>query len=385
MESQSLTQRCRGRWPEIMAVLAPYEDLLKAIERGSRRQGWCPVHIGQHGDAFRVFKNFTETGGAVCNSCGKFGTGFKVLMWVNGWDVVRTGRELKRFLDGERIDPSPAKPRILVPAGPVEKETYRPTRERLLELWNEALPLTHPDAEPARRYFAARGLAALDLEALTVLRCHPKLSYYDFETRQFIGHFYALLAYVVDVANELVALHRTYLTEDGRKAPVSRVKKMLVAAGAVLSGAAVRLLPAKGSVVLTSEGLENGLTFLLKNPIPTWPATSTSLLGTLMLPAHVQHVVIAGDLEPPKVQPNGSIRQPGRDAAQKLADRVKAEGRTVEMLFPKPRRAGVEKLDWNQVLMEYGLDAIPRLSTQVRMLPTALRLAQLSHGTVIRG
>jgi hypothetical protein len=368
-----------------MAVLAPYEDLLKAIERGSRRQGWCPVHRGQHGDAFRVFKDFNDTGGAVCNSCGKFGTGFKVLMWINGWDELRTGRELKRFLDGERITPSPAKPRILAPAAPAEKETYRPTRERLLELWNEALPLAHADSDPVRRYFASRGLGALDLDALSVLRCHPRLAYYDFEKREFIGYFLALLAYVVDSANELVALHRTYLTEEGRKAPVSRVKKMLAAANTTLSGAAVRLLPAAGSVLLTSEGLENGLTFLLRNPIPTWPATSSSLLGTLKLPASVKHVVIAGDLEAPKRQPDGSVRQPGRDAAQKLADRVKAEGRTVEMLFPKPRKPGVEKLDWNQVLMEYGLDAIPRLGTQIRLLPTALRLAQLSHGTVVRG
>lgn len=385
MESQSLTQRCRGRWPEIMAALAPYEDLLKAIERGSRRQGWCPVHRGQHGDAFRVFKDFSDTGGAVCNSCGKFGTGFKVLMWINGWDELRTGRELKRFLDGERIEPVSAKPRILAPAAPAEKASYRPTRERLSELWEESLPLTHPGAEPVRRYFASRGLGALDLEALKVLRCHPKLSYYDFEKRQFIGYYPALVAYVVDTSNELVALHRTYLTEDGGKAPVSRAKKMLAAENAVLSGAAVRLMPASGSVLLTSEGLENGLTFLLKNAIPTWPATSTSLLGTLILPPQVRHTVIAGDLEPPQQQPDGSLRRPGRDAAQKLADRIKAEGRTVEMLFPTPRKAGIDKLDWNQVLMEYGLDAIPRLSTQIRLLPTALRLAQLSHGTVIRG
>lgn len=383
MESQSLTQRCRGRWPEIMAALAPFEDLLKAIERGSRRQGWCPVHRGQHGDAFRVFKDFRETGGAVCNSCGKFGTGFKVLMWINGWDELRTGQALKRFLDGERTPISSAMRKVAVPVMPREQETTRPTRERLLELWNQARPLTHAESEPVRRYFAARHLKGLDLESLTVLRCHPSFGYY--EAKKLIGHFPTLLAYVVDLAGELIGLHRTYLTSDGCKAPVPKVKKMLAAREVeTVSGGAVRLQP-PGPVLCTCEGLENGLTALLKNRVPMWPATSVPLLENVLLPAQVRHVVIWGDLEPPKRQPDGSVRQPGLDGAKKLADRLKAEGRTVEMLFPKPRQKGIEKLDWNQVLMEYGLDAIPRLSIQVRMLPTALRLAQLSHGTVIRG
>jgi putative DNA primase/helicase len=384
MQSVSLTQRCRGRWPEIMAQLAPYDDLLKAIERGPRRQGWCPAHRGRNGDAFRVFEDFRETGGAVCNTCGKFRSGFQVLMWLNGWDEVRTGRELQRFLKGERIHVEPRKPPVPVPACPVAQSTYRPTRERLLQLWEQCYPLTHAASAPVRRYFAHRGLSALELEPFDMLRCHPQLAYYDFETRKRVGYFPTLVAYVVGPAGELVALHRTYLTSDGEKAPVSKVKKLLTAADATASGGAVRLHP-PGSVLCTCEGLENGLTAVLRNRMPMWPATSTSLLGTLVLPPQVRHVVTWGDFERPQRQPDGSFRQPGLDAAKKLAARLRAEGRTVEMLFPTPRQKGVEKLDWNQVLQEYGLEAIPKLSPHIRMLPTALRLTQLRHGTVIRG
>lgn len=383
MESVSLTLRCRGRWPEIMAQLAPHVDLLKAIERGSRRQGWCPVHRGKNGDAFRVFKDFTETGGAVCNTCGKFSTGFRLLMWINGWDEVCTGRELRRILEGERVSAPPPTPRLAAPVAPSEKETTRPSQDQLRRLWEEALPLAHPNAAPVRRYFASRGLGALELGSLTTLRCHPRLMYFDFKERRRVGYFPALLAQVVDPAEELVALHRTYLTEDGQKAPVRPVKKLLTAANCTARGGALRLHPA-GAILCTCEGIENGLTTLLKNRLPLWPALSSALLGELVVPAQVRHLVIWGDYEPPRQQPDGSWRQPGLDAANKLAKRVRAQGCTVEMLFPK-KESGTEKIDWNQVLLDHGLDAIPALSTRIQMLPTAYRLQQLRHGVVIRG
>lgn len=385
MRSESLTVRCRGRWPEIMAQLAPREELLEAIKRGSRRAGWCPVHRGQHGDAFRVFKDFVDTGGAVCNTCGKFGTGFKVLMWINGWDEVTTGRELRRFFDGDRPVAPINTARVVPPRAPNEQEHRRPSRDVLLKLWDAAIPLTHDAAEPVRRYFTHRGLVGLDLATLPTLRCHPDLMYIDSETRKLVGRYPALLAYVVDAAGELVALHRTYLTHEGAKAPVSPVKKLLTAANATASGGCVRLqsLEAVGSILCTCEGLENGLTALLRNPhVPFWPATSGALLGALNVPPQVRHVVIWGDLEPPQRQPDGSMRQPGRDAAEKLATRVRAEGRTAEMLFPHAPTGS--KSDWNKVLLDHGVESIPRLSSIVRMLPTAYRLAQLQHGTVIR-
>ncbi|MGH8238187.1 MAG: DUF7146 domain-containing protein [Steroidobacteraceae bacterium] len=382
METVSLSLRCRGRWPEIIAQLAPYEELLDAIKRGHRKHGWCPVHRGENGDAFRIFPNFTELGGAVCNSCGMFGTGFKLLMWVNGWNVERTGQELKRFLDGEAIPRSLSRPQAPVGSTPKETAYRRPTRERLRHLWEEAKPLTHEQAAPVRSYFASRGLGALDLDALQALRCHPGLAYWN-KDRVYVGHFPVLLSYVVDPAGALVALHRIYLTREGSKAPVDRPKKLLVAENATASGGAVRIHPA-GAIVCNSEGLENGLTSLLKNRLPLWVATSAPLLAAMVLPPQVRHTVTLADYEPEQRQPDGSVRQPGRDAAEKLAARLRAEGRTAEILMPKPQRPD-QKLDWNKVLLDHGIDAIPTLSTRIRMLPTAYRLEQLNHGTVIRG
>lgn len=381
MSSEKLWVRCMGRWPEIVATLTPHRDLLDAIERGPGKHGPCPVHGGLNDDAFRVFEDFAESGGAVCNTCGKFGTGFQLLMWLHGWDAKRTGQEIRRVLEGDRTRPAP------IVRNPSQHragaaEIHRPSIESLQKLWDQALPLTAPDASPVRRYFASRGLAALELEPLVALRCHPNLSYYDRSTKTFLGRFPALVAYVTGPDGQLVALHRTYLTENGEKAPVAQVKKLRNAASTTASGGAVRL-HAAGEILTTCEGLENGLTTLLKNRLPLWVATSAPLLATLSVPKLVRHVVIWGDYEPPQRQTDGSVRQPGRDAAEALALRLKAQNCSTEALFPRPKDPR-EKRDWNGVLLQEGRDAIPQLSARIRMLPTAHRLAELSHALVIR-
>jgi hypothetical protein len=247
-------------------------------------------------------------------------------------------------------------------------EWQGPTREALMELRSQAKLLTHEDAEPARRYLAARGFAALDLSKFNPLRCHPRLPYYD-EERKFVGYFPALIADIESPAGEVVSVQRYFLTAEGRKAPVEPVKKLLTMAGASASGGALRL-HAPGSILMTCEGLENGIPGLLRNPhLPLWPALNTALLGSLIVPAVVRHIVVWAD--PDKA---------GQNAVKKLTTRMAAEARTVEALYPRDTR-----LDWNDVFLRFGIEAIPKLSSSIRMLPTAYRLAQLSHGTVIRG
>ena len=52
-----------------------------------------------------------------------------------------------------------------------------------------------------------------------VLRSHPGLPYYN-DNRELLGTFPAMLAKVENIAGELVALHRTYLTPDGKRLSV---------------------------------------------------------------------------------------------------------------------------------------------------------------------
>ena len=62
-----LMQAARGRWEEILAVLAP--QLQAAMDRKGRHVP-CPIHGGK--DGFRVFRDVDETGGSICNTCHLF-------------------------------------------------------------------------------------------------------------------------------------------------------------------------------------------------------------------------------------------------------------------------------------------------------------------------
>ena len=61
-----LSEKARGLWADILGELAP--ELMPAIEAGADHVP-CPVHGGK--DGFRVFNDFQETGGGVCNTSGR--------------------------------------------------------------------------------------------------------------------------------------------------------------------------------------------------------------------------------------------------------------------------------------------------------------------------
>jgi phage/plasmid primase-like uncharacterized protein len=86
-----------GNWLFIVAALAPHAQ--EALNKPGRHVS-CPIHGGE--DGFRVFKkNFLETGGGVCNSCGARSDGFKLLMWLNDWSFKVALDTIGEFLDVE--------------------------------------------------------------------------------------------------------------------------------------------------------------------------------------------------------------------------------------------------------------------------------------------
>lgn len=66
----------RGKWDRIIIYSAP--DLKKAVKNRPLHVP-CPIHGGI--DGLRAFNDFDDTGGMVCNTCGAFSDGFKVLKW----------------------------------------------------------------------------------------------------------------------------------------------------------------------------------------------------------------------------------------------------------------------------------------------------------------
>ncbi len=92
---------------------------------------------------------------------------------------------------------------------------------------------------------------------------------------------------------QVVAVHRTFLNQDGsEKAPVRNPKKLF---GRVKRGA-VRLAPATETLVI-GEGIETCLSVMEATGLPAWAALSSSFLPAVLLPEMplASTVIIAAD------------------------------------------------------------------------------------------
>lgn len=71
----------------------------------STRHGPCPVcDGGPSTDRFRCFDDWRETGGMVCNRCGKKADGFEVIRWTNGCGFPESVKQVGEFLG---LNPNP--------------------------------------------------------------------------------------------------------------------------------------------------------------------------------------------------------------------------------------------------------------------------------------
>jgi hypothetical protein len=133
------------------------------------------------------------------------------------------------------------------------------------------------------------------------------------------GSWPAMVALVTRGTDDTpLAIHRTFLVEDGGKAPLTPDKMML----GPCRGGAVRLaMP--GGVLMVGEGIETVLSAVQATGLPGWAALSTSGLRALDLPDLVREVIVLADAD-----------DPGEAAAQACAWRWKREGRRVRIARP---------------------------------------------------
>lgn len=112
-------QAANGRWAEIYSALAP--QLCLAQERPGKHCP-CPVHGGI--DGFRLFSDYQEKGGGVCNTCGVKIDGLQMLMWLHEWTFPEAVEKVGTYL-GLKLEPMPDRPVPCEPAkdGPREPET----------------------------------------------------------------------------------------------------------------------------------------------------------------------------------------------------------------------------------------------------------------------
>lgn len=300
--NRTLRERTRGRWFEILIALGIDRRFLR------NRHGPCPACGGK--DRFR-WDDLDGDGTFFCNQCGA-GSGADLVMRVTGWRFGDAARAIEEVVGQAR--PRPAR----------LEATVEQKRATLRKLWQASAAVRPGDAVDC--WFRNRGLG-MEIypkclrAAANVRHSGPPASWH-----------WAMLALLTDSAGRSVNIHRTFITADGRKAPVDPVR--MVCQGAVPPGSAVRLAPP--SVVLgVAEGIETACAAMRLFAVPTWATLSAGRLQTFAPPAGTERLVIFGDNDA-----NGT----GQRAAYDLAARLSGQ------LAIDVRIAPIAGTDWNDVL-----------------------------------
>lgn len=344
IESNVVREAARGFWLSVLDNLAP--EINQAIEKPGRKHIPCPVHGGK--DGFRLFRDANLSGGGCCNTCGPKPDGFSLLMWLRDWtfpEALSAVAEVLGVSSGSRAAKPIVQRKLLEPSKSSASNDDK-IKALLRTIWQESTSIHHPNAEPVRLYLQARGLDSW-IPDWPSLRFHPKMQYRD-EDNRVIGYFPAMLARVEN-GEQPITIHRTFLTDDGHKAPVDSPKKMMpVPSDRLIVGSAIRL-GNPGRVLSVAEGIETALAVFEATGIVTWPLVNATLMGHFVVPQGVEKLIIWADFD-------RSLA--GISAAQKLAERAEAQGVQVEIREPSgPIPIDAKGVDWLDVLNKQGPNA----------------------------
>ncbi|MFO1250797.1 MAG: toprim domain-containing protein [Inhella sp.] len=208
-----------------------------------------------------------------------------------------------------------------------QRQQWGENANGIAKLWAECQPLQLGD--PGTMYLKRRGLGGL-WPLPDCLRLHRGLPYWH-EGRE-LGRFPAMVAPIVAPNGQTVALHRTYLSADGRKAEVPTAKKLTGAAGP-LAGACIPLGQPQGGLIGIGEGIETALSAWAATGVPTVAAYCAHSLAGWQWPAGARRVVVFADHD-----------RAGLEAADTLRARALRAGLRCEVHAPTD--AG---LDWADV------------------------------------
>ncbi|MCK6432047.1 MAG: toprim domain-containing protein [Aquabacterium sp.] len=270
---------------------------------------------GRRGDVSGWCKLFADMRGGV------FGD------WRAGITETWSARERQAMTGAERAELDRQVAAAAAERVAQQRREWATNAQRIDDLLRlHARPVTEGD--PVAQYLASRGLGAA-WPPPPCLRLVPALPYWH--EGECLGQWPAMLAPLTAPDGRIVALHRTWLTDDGAKAPVPTVRKLTRTAGP-LAGASIALhLPRRG-VIGIAEGIETALAAGLGSGVPTVAAYSAGSLAAWQWPQGVRRVLVFADHDPT-----------GRDAARALRQRARAAGLAAEIHAPS--QAGADWCD----------------------------------------
>jgi putative DNA primase/helicase len=168
-----------------------------------------------------------------------------------------------------------------------------------------------------------------------------------------------------------ISIHRTFLTEDGEKAPVPNVKKLMTGTR-LLDGAAIRVFESDSRTLGICEGFETGLAIARarKYRICVWSLINAGNLVKAAIPKdRFDSVIIFADHD--ALDPKKGYR-PGEHAARELKERLLAEGFEVEIKIPTHQGQDFAdvwlewyKLPGSRPLSEVAISVLPQVSQSI--------------------
>ncbi|MBP2229647.1 putative DNA primase/helicase [Azospirillum agricola] len=290
-----LRDRALGRWRSILSQLGIPSSALTG------KHGPCPL-CGEGTDRFR-FTDHQGVGAWICNQCGK-GTGIDLVMKVFGIDFREAARRIEEVLGEATVEPA-------------KEADAEALRAGMNALWRGAVGVRRGDRTDL--YLRGRGIA---LEAVpSCLRTSSTPS------------CRGMLAKVTAPDGRPVNVHRTFLTDDGRKADMECPRKLMK--GPFPLGSTVRLFPPEETLGI-AEGIETALSAHLLFGVPVWAALTAGSLEAFHPPEGVTTLMVFGDHD---------RNFTGQAAAHRLAKAVHGKRVTAKVFIP-----ATEGHDWNDEL-----------------------------------
>lgn len=318
---EPIHERAVGRWKSILPLCGV------SVKALSGKHGPCPVCGGK--DRFR-FDNKEGRGTWFCSHCGA-GNGIDLVMKVKGIQFFEAAKMVEQHIGYSRVDSFKAK---------TSDRQEKDRRDQMTALWGSAKPLAADDL--ASRYLAARGLKAADTASLRFIRelpFHP-----ENKPRVLLP---AMLAKFAAPDGKSAMLHRTFLTEPGRKADLGGKERMFMP-GKVPQGGAVRLGPVAETMGV-AEGIETAMSAAQINGIPVWATCTAGALMKWQPPKGCKNVIVFGDLDASFTGQMASYSLAYRLRGE-WCDDAKTEHFSVSVRFTQFDDTGNLKEDWNDML-----------------------------------
>lgn len=253
--------------------------------------GWCKLFDDQRGGVFGCFRQGVRESWSAAKSTT-----------LNTQQRLRLARQVMNATIERQVE---------------KHQQWSQNAQRIEKLWVQCVPLVPGD--PVTLYLKRRGFGDL-WPYPACLRLHCALPYWHGGEK--LGTYPAMVAPLVARDARTVALHRTYLCSDGRKADLPVVKKLTPAAGR-LAGACVPLFGLRHACIGIAEGIETALAASCASSVPTVAAYSAGNLGAWRWPPEVRRIVIFADAD-----------TVGANAAERLSWRARRAGLTASVIAP---------------------------------------------------